>query len=107
MDELSDTLTLPNPITHPKSSCPSRGIDLVRAEVIPDDVADIRSTLLRLKEIVGAKGIVFTSGGIGPTHDDVTYEAVAAATGRGTAWVIWGSQSGSPGCSKDAEDLLG
>ncbi|MEW5310447.1 MAG: hypothetical protein WDW38_002246 [Sanguina aurantia] len=59
----------------------SRGIDLVRAEVIPDDVSDIKATLLRLRQVVGPTGMIFTSGGIGPTHDDVTYEAVAAATG--------------------------
>ena len=59
----------------------SRGVDLVRVEYIPDDIADIRATLLQLRERVGKPGFVFTSGGIGPTHDDVTYEAVAGAFG--------------------------
>lgn len=60
----------------------SRGIDLIRVEVIPDDVQEIKETVIQLKERVGKDGIVFTSGGIGPTHDDVTYEAIAAAFGR-------------------------
>ena len=58
-----------------------QGIDLVRAEYIPDDIDDIRQTVLRLKERVGPDGVIFSRGGIGPTHDDVTYEALASAFG--------------------------
>ena len=58
-----------------------QGVDLVRAEYIPDDIEDIKQTVLRLKERVGPNGVIFSSGGIGPTHDDVTYEALAAAFG--------------------------
>ena len=47
-----------------------------------DDKDDIQQTVLRLKERVGSNGIVFSSGGIGPTHDDITYESLAAAFGR-------------------------
>ena len=60
----------------------SRGVDLVRVEYIPDDTADIAASVLRLKDRVGPGGFVFTSGGIGATHDDVTYEAIAAAFGE-------------------------
>ena len=63
----------------------SRGVDLVRAEYVPDDEADIGRTVLRLKERVGSRGFVFTSGGIGATHDDVTYSAIAAAFGAPAA----------------------
>ena len=63
----------------------SRGVDLVRAEYVPDDEQDIGSTVLRLKERVGPGGFVFTSGGIGATHDDVTYSAIAAAFGAPAA----------------------
>ena len=53
----------------------------MRIEVISDDKDDIAETALRLRELVGSSGAVITSGGIGPTHDDVTYEALAAAYG--------------------------
>ncbi len=56
-------------------------MDLIRVEYIPDEQSDIASTLLRLKERVGPNGVIFTSGGIGPTHDDITYESIAHAFG--------------------------
>ncbi|GAB4821923.1 hypothetical protein N2152v2_008969 [Parachlorella kessleri] len=52
---------------------------MVRVEVVPDERADIADTAKRLLQRVGPGGFVFTSGGIGPTHDDVTYEALAQA----------------------------
>ncbi len=61
--------------------CHGRGIDMVRVEFIPDDKKDIGTSVLALKQRVGTRGYVFTSGGIGPTHDDVTYEAIADAFG--------------------------
>ncbi|GAX76273.1 hypothetical protein CEUSTIGMA_g3717.t1 [Chlamydomonas eustigma] len=59
----------------------SRGVDLTRVEFIPDNQEEIKSTVLELKKRVGPNGFVFTSGGIGPTHDDVTYESIASAFG--------------------------
>jgi molybdenum cofactor synthesis domain-containing protein len=60
----------------------SRGVDLVRLEVIPDQHEDVVATVRRLSTLVGPQGYVFTSGGIGPTHDDVTYAAIAEAFQR-------------------------
>ena len=57
----------------------NRGIDMVRAEFVPDDQEEIAKTVLSLRERIGKSGLLFTSGGIGPTHDDVTYDAVARA----------------------------
>lgn len=56
------------------------GVDLRRLVVIPDDRDDIAATVKALSAKVDH---VFTSGGVGPTHDDVTIEAVAAAFGVG------------------------
>lgn len=55
------------------------GIELTRAEILLDHVPTLASAIARLS---GAHGLVVTSGGVGPTHDDVTIEAVAQAFGR-------------------------
>lgn len=57
-----------------------RGIRLMEARVVADDGAAIVAAVNALR---GAWDHVFTSGGIGPTHDDITADAVAAAFGVG------------------------
>jgi len=52
------------------------GVDLVRTETILDVESDIVETIQRLSPKVD---YLFTSGGIGPTHDDITYAAIAKA----------------------------
>ena len=52
------------------------GIDLREIRVVPDDHDAIVDALNALRE---AHTHVFTSGGIGPTHDDITADAVADA----------------------------
>ncbi|KAI7902977.1 MoaB/Mog domain-containing protein [Cokeromyces recurvatus] len=52
------------------------GIELKCIRVIGDDAQDIIRTV---KELSLLYDIVFTSGGIGPTHDDITYESIATA----------------------------
>jgi molybdenum cofactor synthesis domain-containing protein len=54
------------------------GIELREVRVVPDDVAEIVAALNGLRH---RYTYVFTTGGIGPTHDDLTAEAVAAAFG--------------------------
>ena len=54
------------------------GIPLAEARVVPDDHALIVAAINALR---GAYDHVFTSGGIGPTHDDITADAIAAAFG--------------------------
>jgi molybdenum cofactor synthesis domain-containing protein len=56
-----------------------RGIALRSLIVVPDDVGAIVDALVRA---LGRARWVLTSGGIGPTHDDVTVRAVALALGR-------------------------
>ncbi len=55
------------------------GVQLRRVIVCPDEIDVIARDLDALRT---AHDVVFTSGGIGPTHDDVTLEAVAKALGR-------------------------
>jgi molybdenum cofactor synthesis domain-containing protein len=52
------------------------GIRLREARVIPDDSSVIVSTV---NEVRPAFDYVFTTGGIGPTHDDITAQCVADA----------------------------
>ena len=54
------------------------GIRLMRGIVIPDEQEVIRETLDLVRNRFDH---VFTSGGLGPTHDDVTVEGVAMALG--------------------------
>jgi len=55
------------------------GIPLRSLEVVPDEVDLIVDAVARARR---RARYVFTSGGIGPTHDDVTVRAVALALGR-------------------------
>lgn len=56
-----------------------RGVPLAAVMIVPDEVDPIVEALQLLKR--RAKHII-TSGGVGPTHDDVTVRAVALALGR-------------------------
>jgi molybdenum cofactor synthesis domain-containing protein len=55
------------------------GIPLRSMEIVLDDVDAIVDAVARAR---ARAAYVFTSGGIGPTHDDVTVRAVALAMGR-------------------------
>jgi molybdenum cofactor synthesis domain-containing protein len=54
------------------------GCDLRRLAVVPDDVAVIGDEVARSAR---ACDFVLTTGGVGPTHDDVTFAGIAAAFG--------------------------
>jgi molybdenum cofactor synthesis domain-containing protein len=54
------------------------GILLRRVVVVMDDRATIER---EVRELSASHDWLFTSGGVGPTHDDVTIDAVAAAFG--------------------------
>lgn len=56
-----------------------RGIALVEVRTVGDALDDIGRALL---ELLARAPLVFTSGGVGPTHDDRTLLAIAQATGR-------------------------
>jgi molybdenum cofactor synthesis domain-containing protein len=55
------------------------GIELRRVVVCPDEIDTISQELSTLR---ASHDLVFTSGGVGPTHDDVTIEGVAASFDR-------------------------
>src|SRR5436309_1106482 len=54
------------------------GVEVRRITVIPDEVSLIAEEVATFSK---AFDLVFTSGGVGPTHDDVTIEGVARAMG--------------------------
>ena len=55
------------------------GIRLAEVRVVADDAAAIGAAVGALAP---AHDYLFTTGGIGPTHDDITVDAIAAALGR-------------------------
>ena len=54
------------------------GVDVGRILTIPDDIELIAA---EVRALSSQYDIVFTSGGIGPTHDDMTMDGVALAFG--------------------------
>ena len=54
------------------------GVQVREARVVPDIAAEIVAAVNALR---ARYAYVFTTGGIGPTHDDITSECVAAAFG--------------------------
>ena len=57
-----------------------QGIRLSEVRVVPDVTARIVAAVNALS---AAHDYCFTTGGIGPTHDDITVDAVAEALGVG------------------------
>lgn len=53
-----------------------QGIRLKEARIVTDDMAAIGDAV---KALASTHDYVFTTGGIGPTHDDITVDAIAAA----------------------------
>src|SRR5206468_80575 len=54
------------------------GIRLAEVRIVPDDIGRIAETVNALRAV---HDYLFTTGGIGPTHDDITVDAMAAAFG--------------------------
>jgi molybdenum cofactor synthesis domain-containing protein len=55
-----------------------QGIRLAEVRIVPDDSGRIGEAVNALRAV---HDYVFTTGGIGPTHDDITVDAIAAAFG--------------------------
>jgi molybdenum cofactor synthesis domain-containing protein len=54
------------------------GIRLAEVRIVPDDMGRIAEAV---NELRAAYDYLFTTGGIGPTHDDITVDAMAEAFG--------------------------
>jgi molybdopterin-biosynthesis enzyme MoeA-like protein len=70
--------------THDKNIAPValwlnlQGIRLAEVRIVADDMAAIGNAVTALSS---AHDYLFTTGGIGPTHDDITVDAIAKALG--------------------------
>jgi molybdenum cofactor synthesis domain-containing protein len=81
-----------------------RGVTVERVTTVPDEVAAIARVVDDYRATYDA---VVVTGGLGPTHDDLTMEAVAAAVGRGVeeheAALAWLTDEGGYTASDLAE----
>ena len=78
-DELLSGRTQDANMRHLANKLTEIGINLSEARFIRDDAAVIVSNIVELSTKFD---YLFTSGGIGPTHDDITTDCVAEAFGR-------------------------
>lgn len=79
-DEILSGRTKDSNIGYIATRCTEIGVDLREVRVVPDEQAEIVAAVNALR---ARYAYVFTSGGIGPTHDDITADAIAAAFGVG------------------------
>jgi len=77
-DEILSGRTQDKNIAQVASWLQVQGIRLAEVRVVPDVEARIVEAVNALR---AANDYLFTTGGIGPTHDDITVDAVAAALG--------------------------
>ncbi|NTS31399.1 molybdenum cofactor synthesis domain-containing protein [Phyllobacterium sp. YR620] len=75
-DELLSGRTKDKNIGHLADILTAVGIDLEEVRIVPDEQDRIVEALNALR---ARYDYVFTSGGIGPTHDDITADAIAKA----------------------------
>ena len=79
-DELLSGRTKDKNIAYLANFLTLKGIDLKEARIVSDDQDAI---VKAVNELRNEYDYVFTSGGIGPTHDDITADAIAVAFGVG------------------------
>ncbi len=75
-DEILSGRTRDTNTNHLANELTNHGIDLREVRVVPDDEEMIVDTA---RSLSAAYDTVFTSGGIGPTHDDITADCIAKA----------------------------
>lgn len=77
-DEILSGRTRDSNLNHLAKALTQHGVELCEARVISDDRAAI---VTAVRDLSARFDHVFTSGGIGPTHDDITADCVAEAFG--------------------------
>lgn len=77
-DEILSGRTKDRNIGHLADILTAIGIDLVEVRIVADDEAAIVEAVNALR---ARTDYVFTSGGIGPTHDDITADSISKAFG--------------------------
>jgi molybdenum cofactor synthesis domain-containing protein len=77
-DEILSGRTQDRNVTQVATWLNEQGIRLAEVRIVPDDARRIADTV---NELRAAHDYLFTTGGIGPTHDDITVDAIAAAFG--------------------------
>ena len=75
-DEILSGRTRDANMHHLAGQLTEAGIDLQEVRVVSDDADAI---VAAVQALAGAYAHVFTSGGIGPTHDDITADCIATA----------------------------
>ena len=75
-DEILSGRTRDSNMYHLAGQLSEKGVDLREVRVVPDERGLI---IAAVQALSGCHDHVFTSGGIGPTHDDITADCIAAA----------------------------
>lgn len=75
-DEILSGRTQDKNVSHIALWLAESGIDLMEVRVVPDDLEEVVEAVNALR---GKYDYLFTTGGIGPTHDDITADCIAAA----------------------------
>jgi molybdenum cofactor synthesis domain-containing protein len=77
-DEILSGRTQDKNVTQVATWLNDQGIRLAEVRIVPDDPQRIADAVNALRN---AHDYLFTTGGIGPTHDDITVDSIAAALG--------------------------
>ncbi len=77
-DEILSGRTRDSNLHHLAQELTTHGITLAEARIVADDHAAI---VAAVRALSGKYDHLFTSGGIGPTHDDITADAISDACG--------------------------
>lgn len=77
-DEILSGRTQDKNVVQVASWLNDQGIRLAEVRVVPDEKSRIKEAVNALRAV---HDYLFTTGGIGPTHDDITVDAIAAAFG--------------------------